>query len=195
MSDVTQPESTAQPTKAPPRFGLKHLLSLLFAVGITVVLFIFRDEVGSLNSFGYAGIFLTLLLTNATLILPAPTLAIVFVLGKTFDPLLLGLVAGAGSALGEFTGYAAGFSSSGVVENTEIYRRVEGYIRKYDMIAIAVLAAIPNPLFDVAGLAAGALGIVWWKFLVATLIGKSIKMIAVAYAGFYSVGWIEQFVK
>jgi membrane protein YqaA with SNARE-associated domain len=195
MSEVTQPETTVQPAKAPRRFELKHLLSLLFAVGITVVLFLFRDEVSKLDSFGYAGIFLTLLLTNATLILPAPTLAIVFVLGKSFSPLLLGLVAGAGSALGEFTGYAAGFSSSGVVENTEMYKRVEGYIRKYDMLAIAVLAAIPNPLFDVAGLAAGALGIVWWKFLIATIIGKSVKMIVVAYAGFYSIGWIEHVVK
>jgi membrane protein YqaA with SNARE-associated domain len=195
MSEVTQPEATVQPARAPRRFELKHLLSLLFAVGITVVLFVFRDEVGKLDSFGYAGIFLTLLLTNATLILPAPTLAIVFVLGKSFSPLLLGVVAGAGSALGEFTGYAAGFSSSGVVENTEAYKRVEGYIKKYDVVAIAFLAAIPNPLFDVAGLAAGALGIVWWKFLVATFIGKTIKMIAVAYAGFYSVGLIEQFLK
>lgn len=195
MSEVTQPETAAQPAKASRRFELKHLLSLLFAVGITVMLFIFRDEVGKLDSFGYVGIFLTLLLTNATLILPAPTLAIVFVLGKSFDPLLLGLVAGAGSALGEFTGFAAGFSSSGVIENTGAYKRVEGYIKKYDMLAIAILAAIPNPLFDVAGLAAGALGIVWWKFLTATYIGKTIKMIAVACAGFYSVGFIEQFLK
>jgi uncharacterized membrane protein YdjX (TVP38/TMEM64 family) len=191
MSDT--PENTALPAAHPPRFGLKHLLSLLLAVGITLLVFLFRDQVGKLGELGYVGIFLTMLITSATLILPAPGLAFVFVLGKTFNPLLLGLAAGAGSTLGELTGYLAGFSGSGMVENVEAYKRIEDYVRKYGLIPIIILAAIPNPLFDVAGFAAGALGMEWWKFLIATFIGKTIKCVAVAYAGFYSVGWIEQF--
>jgi uncharacterized membrane protein YdjX (TVP38/TMEM64 family) len=193
MSEVPATQPAVE--KKPKKFELKHALSLLFAVGITLLVFLFRDQVGKLGDLGYVGIFLTMLITSATLILPAPGLAFVFVLGKTFDPLLLGLAAGAGSTLGELTGYAAGFSGSGVVENVEVYKRIEGYVKKYDLLPIIILAAIPNPLFDVAGFAAGALGMEWWKFLLATFIGKAIKCIVVAYAGFYSVGWIESLLK
>ncbi len=177
--------------KKPPRFTVKHLLALLFAIGVTAGVILFNDQIAKLKELGYVGIFLTMLLTSATLVLPAPGLLFVFVLGKAFDPLLLGLAAGAGSTLGELTGYVAGFSGNGVVGNINAYHRIEGWVKKYGVVPIVILAAIPNPLFDVAGFAAGALGIEWWKFLLATLVGKTIKTVAVAYAGFYGMGWVE----
>ncbi|KAL3538108.1 hypothetical protein ACH5RR_001474 [Cinchona calisaya] len=39
---------------------------------------------------------------------------------------------------------------------------------------ILVLASVPNPLFDVAGIMCGQLGIPFWKFFAATLLGKAI---------------------
>jgi uncharacterized membrane protein YdjX (TVP38/TMEM64 family) len=191
-SSAETPKSEAQPPKPPERFGLKHILSLSFAVGIPLLVFLFRDQIGRLGTAGYLGIFLTMLFTSATLVLPAPGLAFVFVLGKVFNPLVLGIVAGAGSTLGELTGFLAGFSGSGVVENMDAYKRIEGYVKKYGVIPIIILAAIPNPLFDVAGFAAGALGMKWWQFLLATFVGKTIKCIVVAYAGLYSMGFIER---
>jgi uncharacterized membrane protein YdjX (TVP38/TMEM64 family) len=185
-------DDTSRPPEPPERFGLKHILSLSFAVGITLLVFLFQHEIRRLGSASYVGIFLTMLFTSATLILPAPGLALVFVLGKVFPPLALGIVAASGSTLGELTGFMAGFSGSGVVENTQAYRRIEGYVRKYGVIPLIVLSVIPNPLFDIAGFAAGALGIKWWQFLLATFVGKIIKCVAVAYAGFYSMGFIER---
>jgi uncharacterized membrane protein YdjX (TVP38/TMEM64 family) len=157
--------------------------------------FYFRDAIGNLGGVGYGVAFLTMLVTSATLIAPAPGLAYVFIWGQQLNPILLGVVAGAGSTLGELTGFLAGYSGSAVVENTDVYKRIEGYIQKYGLIPIVVLAAIPNPLFDAAGFVAGALGIKWWQFLIATFIGKTIKCIVVAYAGLYSLDWIEQLVK
>lgn len=195
MNEIQSPETAAQPAKPPEKFGIKHILSLSFAVGITLIVFLFRDDIGRLGNAGYAGVFLTMLFTSATLILPAPGLAFVFVLGKVFNPLILGIVAGAGSTLGELTGFLAGFAGSGVVENMDAYKRIEGYVKKYGVIPIIILAAIPNPLFDVAGFASGALGIKWWQFLLATFVGKTIKCVVVAYAGLYSMGWIEHLLK
>ncbi len=184
--------TTAKPVPGkPPRFGLRHALALVFAVGVTVGVLAFSDQIAQFKELGYLGIFLTMLATSATLILPAPGLLFVFVLGKTLNPLLLGLVAGTGSSLGEITGYVAGYGGNGVVENIDAYRRVEGWVKKYSVIPIFVLALIPNPLFDVAGLASGVLGIQWWKFLAATLAGKVLKCVIVAYAGFYGMAWIE----
>ncbi|KAJ0093191.1 hypothetical protein Patl1_25393 [Pistacia atlantica] len=39
---------------------------------------------------------------------------------------------------------------------------------------ILVLASVPNPLFDLAGIMCGQFGIPFWKFFFATLIGKAI---------------------
>ncbi|KAL8515231.1 hypothetical protein ACS0TY_014082 [Phlomoides rotata] len=39
---------------------------------------------------------------------------------------------------------------------------------------ILVLASVPNPLFDLAGIMCGQFGIPFWKFFMATMIGKAI---------------------
>ncbi|XP_058001065.1 vacuole membrane protein KMS1 isoform X1 [Hevea brasiliensis] len=39
---------------------------------------------------------------------------------------------------------------------------------------ILVLASVPNPLFDLAGIMCGQFGISFWKFFLATLIGKAL---------------------
>ncbi|XWS57534.1 hypothetical protein CRYUN_Cryun09bG0182700 [Craigia yunnanensis] len=39
---------------------------------------------------------------------------------------------------------------------------------------ILVLASVPNPLFDLAGIMCGQFGIPFWKFFLATLLGKAI---------------------
>ncbi|PNT06273.1 hypothetical protein POPTR_013G021700v4 [Populus trichocarpa] len=40
--------------------------------------------------------------------------------------------------------------------------------------SILVLASVPNPLFDLAGILCGQFGVPFWKFFLATLIGKAI---------------------
>ncbi|KAL6964792.1 meiotic spindle pole body protein Kms1, variant 2 [Sarracenia purpurea var. burkii] len=43
-----------------------------------------------------------------------------------------------------------------------------------NFLTILLLASVPNPLFDLAGITCGQLGIPFWKFFSATLIGKAI---------------------
>jgi membrane protein DedA with SNARE-associated domain len=69
-------------------------------------------------AYGYPGIFLIMLMANATVFLPAPGVAVVFAMGSVFNPLGVALAAGTGGAIGELTGYLAGFSGQAVVENT-----------------------------------------------------------------------------
>ena len=56
-----------------------------------------------------------LVVANATLLLPAPGIAVVFAMGSVFNPFLVSLAAGTGAAVGEMSGYAAGFSGQGVL--------------------------------------------------------------------------------
>ena len=126
-----------------------RVLSLILVVAITVYVFSIRDKAQELAIYGYPGIFLLSFLAYATVFLPAPGVAIVFTMGAVFNPLLVALVAGAGAALGELTGYLAGFSSQPVVERVKIYQRMVEWLKKYGPIAILVLSVIPNPFFDV----------------------------------------------
>lgn len=106
---------------------------------------------------------------------------------------LVGLVAGLGEALGETTGYLAGFGGSAVVENKELYARLHYWMEKHGMLTIFVLSVIPNPVIDLAGITAGALKYSFYKFMLALWVGKTIKTLIFAWAGAHSVNWIIQF--
>ena len=77
-----------------------------------------------------------------------------------------------------------------MIENTKVYDRIHPWVVKYGSWAILVLSAIPNPFFDVAGVAAGMTKMSFRRFLFACWIGQLIKMAAFAYAGFYSLDWL-----
>ncbi len=168
------------------KFGTKQILMLLFSILISVLIIVFSKQIANFKEFGYLGAFLLTFLGNATVLVPVPVLAPLNILlgGILAIPLLVGLAIGLGSALGELVGYIAGYSGSEIVKSTNRYKRMETKINKYGIWAIFMLALIPNPLFDIAGLAAGAAGIAWWKFLIAAGIGKTIRAIAFAYIGY-----------
>ncbi len=177
------------------RITFFRILALLGVLALIAVLFIFRDQVKNLERFGYPGIFLISIAANATVIIPLPGVAFTTAMGAIFNPIGVAVAAGLGAAIGELSGYLAGFSGQGVIEKSSAYERLTTWMREHQNLAylgVVGLALIPNPVFDVAGMAAGALKLPVWKFLLACAIGKTIKMLAFAYAGFYSVNWISE---
>lgn len=162
-----------------------RILSLILVIGLTVCLFLFRKEVKKLEIYGYPGIFLVSILANATIILPVPGVLFTSAMGAVFNPFWVAVAAGAGAAIGEITGYIAGFSGQAIVENRKWYDRFTRWMKKYGDITILILAVIPNPLFDVAGMVAGALKLPLWRYLLWCTIGKILKMLLFAYFGAY----------
>ncbi|MGE5249836.1 MAG: VTT domain-containing protein, partial [Bacteroidota bacterium] len=159
-SDVLKGGPAPHPRRAPgrrssPWTALLRILALIGVIAISVLVFSIRNRVEEFAAFGYPGIFLIALLANATVFLPAPGVAIVFAMGHVFNPLAVGVAAGTGGAVGELSGYLAGFSGQAVVERADVYARIQPWIRKYGGWAILLLAAVPNPFFDLAGIAAG----------------------------------------
>jgi len=173
------------------RLTLARAAALAASLAITAFVFSLRGESLRLQAYGYPGIFLLSLLSNATVILPAPGVAFTFAMGAVLPPALVALVAASGAALGEITGYLAGFSGQGLASESKFYVRLQGWTAAYGGWAILVLALIPNPFFDVAGATAGLLRMRFTTFLAATWAGKLIKMLAFAYAGAASIGWLE----
>ncbi len=173
-------------------FGRRELAALVLAVALAVAAIRWSDSLREVDNLGYGGAFLVMLVSSATLVFPAPGMLIVFAIGGVVgSPLLLGIVSGLGAALGELTGYLAGLSGSRAITNWRLYRRFHNQIETRGGWAIAVLAFVPNPVFDLAGVAAGALGMSWRKFLMAAASGKILRFIIIAYGGRYSIGWLE----
>ncbi|KAI8027471.1 Vacuole membrane protein KMS1 [Camellia lanceoleosa] len=65
---------------------------------------------------------------------------------------------------------------SGIIANhlKQIKQWILSHSQHLNFFTILVLASVPNPLFDLAGIMCGQLGIPFWKFFSATLIGKAI---------------------
>jgi len=192
---LTQPETYNKPKSSNFLKNVLRILALFAVLAITIYIYSIRNRVQDFAAFGYPGIFLIALLANATILLPAPGVAIIYALGAIFNPFSVGLVAGTGGALGELSGYLAGFSGQAVVERMDMYDRVKPWVDKYGGWAIMVLSAIPNPFFDLAGIAAGIAKMPLHTFLFFVWIGQLIKMTVFALAGKYSIGWIANFMK
>jgi uncharacterized membrane protein YdjX (TVP38/TMEM64 family) len=168
-----------------------RILAFLVVVGITIFIFSIREQVNAFAAYGYFGIFLVSLLANATVLLPAPGVAVVFAMGNIFNPFGVAFAASLGGSIGELSGYLAGFSGQAVVENTQIYKRMSKWVNRFGGWAILILSAIPNPFFDLAGIAAGATKMKLWRFLLFCWLGQLIKMSLFAFSGYYSITWLS----
>ena len=169
----------------------KKIIGLILIVSLSVFIFLFRDKLINFESYGYLGIFVISVLGNATIVLPVPVILTAFLGGGIFNPLLVGLISSFGATIGELTGYIAGRSGRVVVKDNSKFEKIEKWMAKYGMWTIFVLAVIPNPAFDLAGIVSGATKIPVWKFFLVTWAGKFIKFLTFAYIGSGSSKMVE----
>jgi membrane protein YqaA with SNARE-associated domain len=160
-----------------------RVLIFLLVITLTVIIYSYRDVVGDLEIYGYPGIFAVSFIANATVLFPLPGVLVASALGAIFNPFWVAVAAGSGAALGELTGYLAGYSGQIIVENRDWYTQLTKWVRRYGEITILVMAFIPNPIFDIAGMTAGALKMPVFRFLFWCWIGKILKMMVFAYTG------------
>jgi membrane protein YqaA with SNARE-associated domain len=60
----------------------------------------------------------------------------------------------------------------------------------YGMLTLFVLSAIPNPLFEVAGLTAGSVRMNFWRFMLSVAAGKILRGLILAFLGAYSLHFL-----
>jgi uncharacterized membrane protein YdjX (TVP38/TMEM64 family) len=195
------PVVVVPPPPSKTRLRLVRILTVLILIGAAAgTLYIVSDperlkKVEELitSPGGLLVLFVFGAITSATLILPVPGLALTAIAGSVANPLVVGIVAGAGQTLGEITGYMAGYSGQTLIDDSPRYARLVGLMRRFGAPIIFVLALLPFALFDVAGIIAGALRMPVWLYLASAGAGKIIKNVAVAYAAAYGMEWLKQF--
>lgn len=188
-NDAPSIEKKGQPS------NIARFFALLFVIAVSAyIISIPEDQAANLEAFGYPGIFFLSVLANATILLPAPGLILVFSLGARFHPLGVAVAAGLGAAVGELSGYLAGFSGQVIVEDRVVYDKMVAWMERNGPATVMILAFIPNPFFDLTGIAAGALRMPVHMFLFWAVIGKFFKMLVVASAGagVFSLPWLTR---
>jgi membrane protein YqaA with SNARE-associated domain len=99
-------------------------------------------------------------------------------------------------AIGEVTAYVAGMAGSLVVREEQIkaprmlrpivervIHWIDWLMDRYGMPTLFALSVVPNFLFEVAGLTAGASRFTFWKFMVSVTAGKVTRGLLLAYLG------------
>lgn len=170
------------------------LLTILLVIGISVVLFLIRNEIVKFQQYAYLGVFVISMLTNATVIVPVPGVVVFIPLLATLNPVLVGAVGAAGGSVGEVTGYMAGYSGARLTKRGRFYTRVRWWMRgRRGSWVLFLFAAGPLPV-DVAGVVAGALHYPLWRFMLIIWAGKTIKYIALMVLASLGIDWLLRWI-
>lgn len=171
----------------------RQVLAIAVAIVLSAVLVLNRDRVVELSGYSYLGVFLISVISSATIVIPVPGMIVVVALGAVLNPWLVGIISGIGATIGETTGYLLGYGGRAVIKDNVTYERIVWWMRRWGGWTIFVLALIPNPLFDIAGMAAGVLRFPLWKFYLFGAAGRIPKHILAAFGirllGILGVGW------
>jgi membrane protein DedA with SNARE-associated domain len=192
------------PSEKLPRWLLFTLLVVVMIAalaGATVPFLLDWVNQDDFETLGYPGIFLANFLSNATGFIPVPGLTAIaqaLIIASSSSLFAPGVVvAGAsGMTLGETTAYLAGSIGRGIAEERQMplkgragkaLHRAAGWVdwamEHYGFATLLALSAIPNPLFEFAGITAGAVRMNFWRFLIAVAIGKTIRVILLVIIG------------
>ncbi len=191
---MTSIEKESQVTK-----GARHweyyvgILGVVLTIVMAVAVVYFWDFVQGLEGYGYAGAFFISILGGATIVVPVPMLAVVFALGGVLSPYWVGVAAGLGETVGALTIYMTGYGGGTALLNSKhckvqaAYERLMGLMERRGSWVLFLLSAILNPFFYPAALTAGALRFGIRRYFIICAIGKTIKGMTVAYAGYYGL--------
>jgi len=144
--------------------------------------------------YGYLGIFFISFLGASSIVIPIPYTVIIFTLGslRMFDPSLIAISGGAGSAIGELFGYFLGYYGRAIV--SEKQQKKMDYILKvfsrYGALTIFVFALLPLP-DDILFIPLGIMRYSFLKAFVPCIAGKILMCFILAYGGYLSIGIIK----
>jgi len=197
MNHTLMETQSVEPGKKSKRRRLLFIIALLLVIAVTVSLQLtygrHPERLAELRAHFYWGAFLISLIGNATIIFPGAVLLILSNLGillysstGLFGPIIVGLLGGVAAAIGETTGYIAGYSGWEIVARGKMYGRVERWVRRWGALAIFLFSLVPF-VFDLVGIAAGILRFPFWKFVLFCGLGRTI--LYVVFVTLAALGW------
>jgi len=133
----------------------------------------------------FLGVFFISFIGSLSIVFPIPyTIVILFLGSQGWNPFLLAIAGGLGSALGEFSGYALGYYGARFI-GKERRRKMDFFVKifdRYGPIAVFLFALTPLP-DDLLFIPLGILRYKFWKTFIPCVIGKFLMCFTLAYFG------------
>ncbi len=181
--------------------AIQHNETAMKAVSVGVVaafvitVLLLRNHLPDIRTVGYVGVLVLSFVGSASILIPVPGIAAVCA-GPSIvglSPVIVALVASVGEAFGELSGYLIGFSGRGFADKNRFYPRIERWMQDRGGLALFLASSVPNPFFDLIGIAGGTLKYPVWRFLLAVWAGKMVKSLLIAYTCFFGFEWATRF--
>ena len=136
------------------------------------------------RTYGYLGAFLVSIFGTLTIVFPIPYTVTIYILGSMLNPILLGLVCGAGSVIGEMSAYLVGLGGKKLLEKRygERLDAAKRLFERFGALIIFLFALLPLP-DDLILIPLGMMGYSLKTVLIACFLGKVAMGIIVAAGG------------
>lgn len=155
-------------------------------IALNIAVYLAPIDYQALASFAYVGAFLVCFLANALVAIPIPYVPVIAHIGASADSAAIVVALGAlGSVLGESVAFLIGRAEQGLVSERPFYQRAHRLAERKWLAGLVLFAlAVPlNPLFDIAGLTAGAVGMRYRVFFVAVFAGRIVRLAFIVWLG------------
>jgi membrane protein YqaA with SNARE-associated domain len=164
-------------------------ISLLITAALCIFVALYWEDFTNFAKYGYVGVLVISFLAGITLFVPVPSVLVVFTLGAVLNPVLIGLIAGLGEAMGSMMVYVTGLTGARPMHalDSNVMKKFQIWMKTRGAISVFAMSAIFNPLFYPFTALAGMMHFGWWRFFLLCLAGKAVKNTLVAGAGFYGV--------
>ena len=148
------------------------------------------------TNYGYVGAFLISLFGNFTIFFPVPFAITIYAFGATLNPIILGVVCGIGSTIGEFSAYLVGMGGRKVLEERygDRLENAKRLIQKHGMAVVFIFALLPLP-DDLLLIPLGMLRYDIRKVMIAAFFGKVGMCLTIAFAGRFSFVFVKEIFK
>lgn len=164
-----------------------------------IILVAFPGVSQRLQGFSFAGVFLVNFLANFPVV-PIPGLSplgqavILTQAARSATPWLVGVAGGLGMGLGETSVYYTGIAGERAAQGKRLPgppwfrhaatwtgRLIAHLMQRWGTATIFVLSAVPNPIFEVAGLTAGTTRMGFRRYIIPAVLGKIVRGLILVY--------------
>jgi membrane protein YqaA with SNARE-associated domain len=209
-AELMEPDMDTGNKKYPVNKYLLLAISLILLTGtVSASIFILshRDNFSLAQSFSYPGLFIIALITGSPLPVPTFCAFLVFSLGSVNNPALVGLIAGAGVAIGQMLVYWSGrggyrilavFNMTGSIKRVWLkisgrfpkkprQTKLSAFLNQHSAVALFLFSVFPNPMQMPALLASGAKKVSFWKVFAACWAARTVYYTVIAYLGYFGL--------
>ena len=190
---------------------------VLALVGVTIALCVllirFWKYLTHFEILIFLGLFFTAVLAGSPLPIPTPSMALTFTLGSKFAPLLIGIIAGTGAAIGSMLVYYTALTGRHFLPNmnisdpaNKIYSnwlgkflkkikvpRILEFVNKRGAPGIFLFSIFPNPFLMPLLFTMGINRYPAWKVAIAAWAGNCVLFLTLAFLGHYGLGSILRY--